>query len=69
MEREKLNSIIKDKNERLERETLRSAEQIIDAIACEQKRISESQERIAKLREELKALTVAQLDAANLLGE
>lgn len=69
MERDKLHGIIKEKNERLERETLRSAESIIEEIAMEQKRIRNCQEHIDKLRADLKALTVTTMNAAELLGE
>ena len=69
MERDKLHGLIREKNERLERETLRTAEQLIDAIANQQETIRKAQARIEELRVELKALTVQQMDAAALLGE
>jgi len=69
MTRDKLNTLIQQKNERLERDALHSAEQLIDSIAAEQKRIVEANERIAKLREELKQLSISQMDAEAILGE
>lgn len=69
MQQDKLHGIIRDKNERLERETLRTAEQLIDAIAGEQETIRKSQGRIGDLREELKNLEVKQIDVNTVLGE
>ena len=69
MEASKLKTIIDQKNERRERETLHTAEQIIDGIASEQQKIKASQSRIAEYREELKGLEVQTLDASELLGE
>ena len=69
MDNNKLVGLIKEKNERLERDTLRSAENLIDEIAREQKNITESQKRIAELRNTLKALEVTQMDAKGILGE
>ena len=69
MERDRLHGLIKEKNERLEREALRTAEGIIEAIAKSQARIVDEQRNIAELRAQLKALSVAQLDAAELLGQ
>lgn len=69
MEREKINGIVKEKNERLERDALRSAEEIIDTIAKEQGNIQKAEKRIIELRNELKELTVSQLDANQLLGD
>lgn len=69
MLRDKLNTLIKDKNERLERDALRSAEEIIDSITQEQERIRKANERIAELRAALKELSVKQLDVTNILGE
>lgn len=69
MEREKIHGLIREKNERLERDALRTAESIIEEIAMEQGRIRNCQEHIEKLRADLKALSVAQMNAAELLGE
>ncbi len=69
MDASKLKTIIDQKNERRERDTLRNAEQIIDGIATEQQKIKDAQSRIAEYREELKSLEVQTLDAAELLGE
>ncbi len=69
MDTTKLKTIIDQKNERRERDTLHTAEQIIDGIANEQQKIKASQTRIAEYRDELKALEVQTLDATELLGE
>ncbi len=69
METNKLRTIIDQKNERRERDTLHTAEQIIDGIAAEQQKIKTANERIAEYRQELKSLEVQTLDAAELLGE
>ena len=68
MERSKLNELIKEKNERLERDTLRDAERIIEAIVTEQRKVAAAEQHIADLRKDLKALTVSQLDVDQLLG-
>lgn len=69
MENKKLREIIQDKNERLERDTLRTAETIIEGIVQEQKRIRDAQERIKELRAELVSLEVKELDPSVILGE
>jgi hypothetical protein len=69
MERTKLSGLIKDKNAELERTALRTAEQIIEAIALEQQRILDSQQNIVELRKDLKSLEVTQLDTTAILGE
>lgn len=69
MERTKLETLIKEKNERLEYNTLKTAENIIDAIATEQERIRKAQDRIVELRADLKALTVSQMNVKELLGD
>ena len=68
MERDKLTGIIDQKNEKRERDALRSAEQIIDAIATNQAVIKKAQAMIIMLREELSTLTVETLDVSELLG-
>ena len=68
MEQNKLQSIITEKNEQLERATLREAESLIGEIANEQRKIKTSQGRIADLRKQLKELNVETLDAAEILG-
>ena len=68
MEPKKLNEIIRDKNEQLERSALRSAEQLIEEIVTEQAKISRSTERINSLREQLTALEVQQIDPKVVLG-
>ena len=69
MEREKLHGLIKEKNERLERDTLRTAEQLIDSIAGQQEVIRKANDRIVELRKELKELSVSQINPADVLGE
>ncbi len=69
MERTKLDTLIKEKNERLERDTLRTAESIIDSIAKEQEGIRKANERIAEFRTELKALSITHMNASELLGD
>ena len=69
MERTKLSGLIKDKNAELERTALRTAEQIIEAIALEQQKILDSQQNIVELRKDLKSLEVTQLDTTAILGE
>ena len=68
MDSEKLREIINNKNEQRERHMTRSAEDIIDNILKEQANISASNERIVKLREELKSLTVTPIDPSSVLG-
>lgn len=69
MDPQKLKDLIAEKNDRRERETLRTAEQLIDDIAREQESIRRCNANIAKLREELKTLSVNTLDASEVLGE
>lgn len=69
MEQPKLQTIIKEKNEALEREALRRAESIIGTIAAEQADIKKSQNNIVKLRQELMELNVESLDPTEILGE
>ena len=68
MEQSKLQNIITEKNEQLERATLRQAESLIGEITSEQRQIKASQERIVELRKQLKELNVETLDAAEILG-
>lgn len=68
MERSKLQQIVKDKNERLERDATRNAESLIDEIAKEQERVQQSNSRIAELRKQLKELEIKQHDESVLLG-
>jgi predicted nuclease with TOPRIM domain len=68
MDTGKLNQIIEEKNERLERETLRHAEMLIEEIARQQTAITASNERIAELRKELTDLNIPQLDSKVILG-
>jgi DNA repair exonuclease SbcCD ATPase subunit len=69
MQIEKVHQLIADKNERLERDALREAESIIDAIAQQQGIITAANKKIDGLRKDLTALQVTQLDAKTLIGE
>jgi DNA repair exonuclease SbcCD ATPase subunit len=69
MEIQKVHQLIAEKNERLERDALREAEHIIDAIAQQQGIIAAANKKIGSLREELTALQVSHLDAKTLIGE
>jgi hypothetical protein len=69
MEISKVHQLIADKNERLERDALREAELIIDAISQQQGIIATATKRIGELRKNLTDLQVAQLDAKSLIGE
>ncbi len=68
MKVEQLNQIIKDKNEQRERQTLKTAEQIIEGIVQHQKVIEGAQQHIQNLRDELVTLQVEQLDPKTVLG-
>jgi len=54
MNTEKLNQIITNKNEQLERDALREAESIIEQIAMQQQAITNANQRILKLHSALK---------------
>lgn len=69
MERSKLQQIVKDRNDRLERDAVRTAESLIEEISSEQERIQKSQERIAEIRKTLKELEIKKHDETTLLGE
>jgi hypothetical protein len=68
MDTGKLNKIIDDRNEKLEREALREAESIIEAISILQAAQISNDERIANLRAKLVALNIPQLDKKTILG-
>ena len=68
MEATKLHKIVAEKNERLERDALHTAERIIDQIAEQQRVIAEANDKIVELRKELGDLTVQQLDTKAILG-
>ena len=68
MEAKKLQEIIAEENEDREREVLCEARNLINEIAKEQARKRAADERIAQLREELKALNVETLDESEVLG-
>lgn len=65
----KLNQIIDEKNQDLERKALRTAEQLIEQIAQQQIIITGAEEQIIELRKQLKTLTIKQLDNKVILGE
>ena len=68
MKQEQLHQIIQEKNERRERDVLRTAEQLIEEIIKEQQQINISTERIRTLRHDLTALQVQELSAVTILG-
>lgn len=68
MTSDKLNQIIADKNERLERSAVDQARRIIDEIAEYQQAKVDAETKIASLREELKKIEVVQINAASILG-
>lgn len=68
MTTDKLNSIIAQKNEQLERKALNRASQIIDEIAELQQGINDANSQIAKLRTELTSMQVEQINPASILG-
>lgn len=65
---EKLKAIVAEKNQNLEQEAVYKAKCIIDNIASCQKNIQTHEQRIVELREELKTLTIQQLDETKILG-
>lgn len=69
MTNEKLQQIIADKNERLEQETINEARHIIDQIGTCQLVIAEQQEKMGKLRADLKKLEIQQINPITILGE
>lgn len=69
MEVSKLQSIIASKNERLEREALNEAEDIIIQIASKQELITRTQSDIESLRKRLKELEIKQLDSQTIIGQ
>ncbi len=68
MQLDKLQSIIAQKNANLERDALNRASSIIDDIAELQQGINDANSQIAKLRNELVGLEIAQHDAKTILG-
>ena len=69
MNQDKLQQIIDSKNEQRERQVVRTAEDLIENIILEQKKIEASKERIDELRAELKSLEVATINASAILGD
>lgn len=68
MTTDKLNSIIAQKNEQLERDALRRASQIIDEIAECQSIIAQNLAQIDILRKELTSMQVEQIRPESILG-
>lgn len=68
MTNDKLNEIIKRKNEDLEESTVRYARNIIDAIGNNQVKVKALNKETEELRAELKSLEIEQLDATSILG-
>ncbi len=65
----KVNQIIKDKNDQLEYAATRTASSIIDQIAQKQHEIALANDRIVELRKELSDLEIVQLDEKQILGK
>jgi hypothetical protein len=65
---DKLRSIIVQKNEQLEKDAVNRAREIIEDIASLQAQKNESEEKIVKLRSELKAMEIQKMDEASILG-
>lgn len=68
MTTDKLNSIIAQKNEQLERQALNHASQIIDEIAECQSIIAQNLAQIDILRKELTSVQVEQIRPESILG-
>lgn len=68
MTTDKLNSIIAQKNEQLERRAAQRASEIIDEIAELQQGINDANSQIAKLRTELTSMQVEQINPTSILG-
>lgn len=68
MDHNKLRQIIARKNERAEESVTERASRIIDEISQYQAAKADADKEIAKLREELKALTVPTVDETSILG-
>lgn len=65
---DKLHEIIAAKNERLERETVNQARDIIDQIGSLQSAKTDIDRKLVELRTELRALEIVQVDATSILG-
>lgn len=68
MNTDKLNKIIKERNEHREYQTLKEAEGIIEDIVAKQNQIESLRSEILELQGELKALEVQQIDPTAVLG-
>lgn len=66
---EKLQSIIAQKNQRLEDQAVRTADELINDILELTDAIAEAQQQIAEKREELKKLEIRTVNTAVVLGE
>jgi len=69
MKSEQLQQIIKDKNDKREREAVYTADQLIEQIVGEQAKIEHAKTNIDNLRKQLAALTIDQIDPTTILGE
>lgn len=69
MNAEKLAEIIAEKNDRLEREAVQTAEHHIEQIIKLNECIATAKSAIAEHQSELKALEVKQITASSILGE
>ncbi len=68
MNADKLHQIIARKNEDLEDQAVRTAEQLITRISQLSAGIEEAKKEIAEAQKELKALEIQQLDPKTILG-
>lgn len=69
MDAGKLQQLVANHNDKLEREALDEAQRIIERIAINQQRIQDLQQDIVELQKELKALSIQPLDPQVVLGE
>ena len=69
MKSEKLQQLISNKNDDLERQAARDAESLINEIIQQQQAINKATARIVECRAELRALEIQQLDPKSILGE
>lgn len=68
MDATKIVDLVVKRNEESERDTLREAEHIINAILHEQQKITCANKAIEELRKELTELQAEQVDVAEVLG-
>lgn len=69
MNKSDIEQLIENKNYKRVNDMYRNAEGIIESIVFEQGKITISEIKIKELREELKALSVTELNPTTILGE